>query len=158
MSFRNWVYLAISLAGQVVLLWVIYRVGFDSARFPQREDLISAETQVLRVTPDSYGASIWVDAPVRRLTYSWKSGELDQVLGVLGAKEEQPLTLCYRPQRLNPSSRAPAPVIFEIRASREMIRSLAEVRQSWREDDKWLFVLIPMLLLASTYLAFRAGK
>lgn len=157
MSTRSWALLAISCIGPTVLLWAAYRSGFEEASFPQRAELACVQARVLRVESMEYGARIQAAGLVGPLFYSRKSGEFDGTVEALASAANQPLTLCYRARDLAGSARALGPDLFEARSKQGTIRSLDEVRESWREDRRLMFVLVPGVLLASLYLAFRAG-
>ncbi|MGH8028349.1 MAG: hypothetical protein ACREO3_00290, partial [Arenimonas sp.] len=122
-------------------------------------DLKCVEARVVTARSLEYGASIQLDRLTSPLFYSRKSGEFNAVIDALASAENQPVTLCYQPTSLaglSEGMRHDADV-FEVRSSHGMIRSLDQVRDSWRKDGRLLWVLIPTVLLGSTYLAFRAG-
>jgi hypothetical protein len=158
MTSRSWVFLAVSLIGPIVLLWAVYELGLEEAGFPERNDLTCTVAKVLKAERVEYGVRIEVVGIRDRIFYRKKSGAFDEVVDAVASSANQPITFCYLAQNVNDPPDPRGLVVFEIRSRNGMIRSLDQVRDSWRKDNRFLFILIPAVLVGSSYLAFRAGR
>jgi hypothetical protein len=115
------------------------------------------EAKLLTVESGEYGAVIRLKGDSPPMFYSRKSGNFDAIVSAIQSPKNQPVTLCYRAESLVGTPDKPEKEVFEIILNGRKIRNLEQVGASWQQDYEFLWFVVPIVLVASTYLAFRAG-
>ena len=153
-NMRSIAFICFSVVGPLVLFWAAYNLGVERASFPDREALQCSALTVSNVEVGEYGATVNIRWQAAKFHYSKKSGDFDAVVRAMSSRAE-PLGLCFVRRVTDRNSGFE---IFEVKSGGRTLRSLSQVRGSWEREQLFLWALIPMTLVASTYLAFRAGQ
>ena len=129
--------------------------------YPERRVLTEVEGVVEFVSSSRYALDFGFEGDPRVFSYARKSGEWQEVDAAIRSSANQPIKILIDSDEHAPAVQEKGNARFEVygvSSAQSILRAYDDVRQSWRNDHRFVYALVSLCLLAAGLLEFRARR
>ena len=149
----------IALLGVAMAIVVLFLAIRGPSSFPVRTTLEAVTGPASWVTPDRYSIRFGLAGHSRAFKYAHKSGDSAAVASVLADTSKQPITILVDPGDPKQGlADDPFFQVYEFSSSRALVRSYAQVRNSWASDYRLGYLVVLLLFSAACVLEYAARR
>jgi len=141
----------------VVMLYV--NITEDNGGVPYKHSLIPLVGKTLWVNDGKYGIKFKLDGSNIFLNYPSKIGSMSKIYEALKNSKNQDVSVLY--EQTIPRKGFEGDVyhnVWQIVIDGRVIQSYENAEKSWRKDELWLWVVIPLFLIGGPYIGWKAWK